>query len=380
MTRRSGDASLLRRLNSAAILRVLRESGPSTVSELAGAARVSRPTAEVIVDELVAGGWAEECGDEPADRRRGRPARRFRFRAAAGHVAGVGVGSSWLRAMVSDLDGTVVAAHRVRHHASMPAADRLDAIAELVETVAARAGLPVSGLAAVCAGTTGTVDGSGRVVKSVALAGWTGLDLRGELARRLPAPVLVENDMRLAVLAEHWRGRARGHDDVVYLFTGSRLGLGLLIGGRPHRGAHTASGEIGRRSGDHWLAHRHVVDYALAAEPGEMRSQREAAEFAIERARAGDEQAVAAVRAFARHLGDGLLTVVSPLDPELVVIGGVLAEAGDLLLGPIAERFADVCLYPPPVVASTLGRECVVLGAIRWALDHAERDLFTLPA
>ena len=108
MTRQRGDASLLRRLNSAAILRVLRESGPSTVSELAGAARVSRPTAEAIVDELVAGGWAEECGDEPADRRRGRPARRFTFRAAAGHVAGVGIGSSWLRAMVSDLDGTVV--------------------------------------------------------------------------------------------------------------------------------------------------------------------------------------------------------------------------------------------------------------------------------
>ncbi|MEV0823929.1 ROK family protein [Nonomuraea rubra] len=385
MRQRSGDVSLLRRLNSAAILRGLRESGVATLSELARAARVSRPTAEVVMEDLLAEGWAEECGEdqgggqggEQGDRRRGRPARRFRFRAAAGHVVGVGVGASRLRAMVTDLDGAVVAARHVPGHPSTPACDRLDAIAGLVGAVVAEAGLTVPDVAAVGVGTTGTVDGSGRVVKSVALAGWTGLDLRGELSRRLQAPVLVENDMRLAVLAEHWRGQARGRQDVVYLFTGSRLGLGLLIGGRPHRGAHAASGEIGRQPGDHWRAYRHMTDYAISVEPGEMRSQREAAEFAIERARAGDEQAGRAVRDFARHLGEGLITVVTPLDPELVVIGGSLSKAGDLLIEPIRERFAEVCLYPPAVVASGLGGECIALGAVRLALEQAERQLFT---
>ncbi|GAA3114425.1 ROK family transcriptional regulator [Nonomuraea salmonea] len=380
MRQQSGDASLLRRLNSAAILRVLRESGAATVSELAGAARVSRPTAEVIVDDLVAGGWAEECGEEPGDRRRGRPARRFRFRAAAGHVVGVGIGSSWLRAMVSDLDGTVVAARRLRHHASMPAADRLDAVAGLVEAVAADAGLPVSGLAAVGVGTTGTVDGAGRVVKSVALAGWTGLDLRGELAHRLFAP-----------RAGRERHAARGAGRALARAGARPRRRGLPVHrqqARP-RPAHRRPAAPGR---PHGLGRdRPPVGRPLAGPParhrlragrraGEMRSQREAAEFAVERARAGDERALAAVRAFARHLGDGLLTVVNPLDPELVVIGGSLSKAADLLLEPIAERFADVCLCPPPVVASTLGNECVVLGAVRWALDHAERRLFTLPA
>ncbi|WP_344479607.1 ROK family protein [Nonomuraea monospora] len=377
MRQQGGDASLLRRLNSAAVLRILRESEVATLSELARAARVSRPTAEVIVEDLLAEGWAEECGEEQGDRQRGRPARRFRFRAAAGHVVGVGVGASRLRAMVTDLNGVVVAAHRVPHHPSTPAADRLDAIAGLVGAVVAEAGLTVPEVAAVGVGTTGTVDGSGRVVKSVALAGWTGLDLRGELSRRISAPVLVENDMRLAVLAEHWRGQARGRQDVVYLFTGSRLGLGLLIGGRPHRGAHAASGEIGRQSGDHWRAYRHMSEYAISVEPGEMRSQREAAEFAIERARAGDAQAGRAVRDFARHLGEGLVTVVNPLDPEMVVIGGSLAKAGDLLIEPIRELFSEACICPPVVVASGLGGECIALGAVRLALDHADRLLFT---
>ncbi|UBU12769.1 ROK family protein [Nonomuraea gerenzanensis] len=380
MRQQSGDASLLRRLNSAAILRVLRESEVATLSELARAARVSRPTAEVIVEDLLAEGWAEECAEGQDDRRRGRPARRFRFRAGAGHVVGVGVGGSRLRAMVTDLNGAVVAARRASHHPSMPAGDRLDAIAELVGAVLAEAGPAVRDVTAVGVGTTGTVDGSGRVVKSVALAGWTGLDLRGELSRRIQAPVLVDNDMRLAVLAEHWRGQARGRQDVVYLFTGSRLGLGLLIGGRPHRGAHAASGEIGRQAGDHWRAYRHMTEYAIAVEPGELRSQREAAQFAIERARAGDEQAARAVGDFARQLGQGLLTVVNPLDPELVVIGGSLSQAGDLLVEPIRKLFSEACLYPPDVAASGLGGECVALGAVRLALDHADRRLFTQPS
>ncbi|WP_113701426.1 ROK family transcriptional regulator [Nonomuraea lactucae] len=377
MRQQSGDASLLRRLNSAAILRILREADVVTLSELARAARVSRPTAEVIVEDLLAEGWAEECGEEPGDRQRGRPAKRFRFRAAAGHVAGVGIGGSSLRAMVADLNGTIVAGRRVPAHTALSVAERLDAVAELVVAVAAEAGLSVPDLAAVGVGTTGVVDGAGRVVKSVVLPGWTGLDLQGELSRRLPAPVLVENDMRLAVIAEHWRGEARGLNDVIYLFTGDRLGLGLLIGGRPHRGAHAASGEIGRQAGDHWLAFKHVADYAMAVEPGELRSHRQAAEFAIARARAGDEKAALAVSGFARHLGEGLLTVVNPLDPEMVVVGGSLARAGDLIVAPIQAYFDETCLYPPRVVPSGLGSDCITVGAVRWALDHADTHLFS---
>ncbi|WP_049559914.1 ROK family transcriptional regulator [Nonomuraea sp. SBT364] len=376
MRQQSGDASLLRRLNSAAILRILREHEVATLSELARAARVSRPTAEVIVEDLIAEGWAEECAEEQGDRQRGRPAKRFRFRASSGHVVGVGVGGSTLRAMVCDLGGTIVAAHHVPNYA-MPAGERLDAIVELVADVAGRAGTAVADLAAVGVGTTGVVDGAGRVVKSVVLPGWTGVDLQGELGRRLPAPVLVENDMRLAVLAEHWRGTARGHSDVVYLFTGNRLGIGLLIGGRPHRGAHAASGEIGRQAGDQWQAFRHLADFAMAAEPGELRTHRQAADFALARAEEGDAGAAEAVRAFATHLGAGLLTLVNPLDPELVVIGGSLSRAGDLLVEPIREFLDDRCLYPPKVVASTLGSESITLGAIRWALNHADQTLFT---
>ncbi|MFC7718712.1 ROK family protein [Nonomuraea recticatena] len=111
-----------------------------------------------------------------------------------------------------------------------------------------------------------------------------------------------------------------------------------------------------------------------------MRSSRQSAEFAISRARDGDERAGQAVRDFARGLASGLIPVVNPLDPEMVVIGGSLSSAGDLLVDPIQELLDEYCLYPPKVTASGLGSECIMLGAVRLALNHADRLLFTPPA
>ncbi|NUR89957.1 MAG: ROK family transcriptional regulator [Nonomuraea sp.] len=377
MLQQSGDASLLRRLNSAAVLRLLREHETLTLTELARAARVSRPTVEAIVDELLSEGWAEECTEEPGDRPRGRPARRFRFRASAGHVVGAVIGHTKLRAMVADLNGSIVAAAKVPISPDVPAAERLDAFTDLVTKVAAEARLEPEQLAAVGAGTTGVVDAEGRIVKSVVLRDWTGVALQAELAARLPVPVVVENDMRLAILAEHWQGVAQGHDDVVYLYTGTKLGLGLLIGGVPYRGAHAASGEIGQMPAGTWVAFKAVTDYAMSVEPGELRAPLDCARFAIERARAGDGRAAEAVRAFGHGLGEGLITIVNPLDPSLVVIGGSLSPAGDLLVGPVQEVFDRTCLYPPQVVASELGSESITLGAIRLALNHADKVLFS---
>ena len=382
MRQQSGDISLLRKLNSAATLRILREIGPATYTELAKQARISRPTVEAVIDDLLSDGWAEECEEheqEQGERRRGRPARRFRFRASTGHVAGVTVGRSAIRAMISDLSGRIVGNHRRPLPADLPAAERVEAIAQLVERAASDAGLTVAALVAVGVGTTGVVDGEGRVVKSVALAGWSGRHLQAELRERLGVPVTVENDMRLAVLAEHWRGAAQGLSNVVYLFTAAdRIGMGLLIGGVPYRGAHAASGEIGRQPNGNWIAYRPVIEFAMAEEPGELRSAGQSVEFTIVKAELGEPRAVAAVREFARGLAAGLITVVNPLDPEMVVIGGSLSHAGDLLVPPIQEMLDEYCLYPPRVVASELGAEGITLGAIRFALNQAEQLLFTV--
>ncbi|MEY9941487.1 ROK family protein [Streptacidiphilus sp. MAP5-3] len=376
MPRESGDASFLRRLNQVAILRGLHGTESATLAELARAARVSRATTEAIMETLLREGQAEEYAEGAAEGLRGRPARRFAFRAAVGHVAGVGIGAAHLTAMVADLRGRIVARSTVGVPRDLPAAERLDAVARLVGDVCAQAGLTVGDLTAAGVGTTGVIDADGRVVKSVVLADWTGVALQAELARRLAVPVLVENDMRLAVLAEHWLGAARGRADVLYLHSGSRIGLGMLLGGVPYRGSHAAAGELGGHPNSRWRAFRHVMDYALAVDPGELRAPSQAALFALTRAQGGDAEAATVVESFATGLAEALVTLVTPLDPELVVIGGALAQAGEWITAPIRDYLGAVCLYPPEVAVSELGADAVCLGAVRYGLNEAERRLF----
>lgn len=376
MPRESGDGSFLRRLNYVAVLRSLHEGESATLAGLARQAQISRATAEGIMEILLREGWAEESTAGAAEGQRGRPARRFAFRAAAGHVAGVSIGASRIVGKVADLSGQIVATATESVPADLPSADRLAAIAGLVERTAAMAGLAPGELTAVGIGTTGVIDGEGRVVKSVVLADWTGVPLQAELSARLPVPVLVENDMRLAVLAEHWLGAARGRQNVLYLHTGSRIGLGLLFGGVPYRGSHAAAGELGGQRSSRWAAFHYVMDYAMSVDPGELRAPSQAALFAMDRAREGDEKAAAAVESFANALAEGLVTLVTPLDPELVVIGGSLAQAGELLVDPIRRYLGGVSLYPPEVHASELGADAVCLGAVRHTLNHAEQLLF----
>lgn len=143
-----------------------------------------------------------------------------------------------------------------------------------------------------------------------------------------------------------------------------------------YRGSHAAAGELGGHPNSRWAAFQHVMDYAMAADPSELRAPSQAALFAMERADDGEEKAAAAFEAFARGLAEGLVSLVTPLDPDLVVIGGSLAQTGERLTEPIRSLLGEVCLYPPDVKVSELGGDAVGMGAVRLALDHAEPVLF----
>jgi predicted NBD/HSP70 family sugar kinase len=188
--------------------------------------------------------------------------------------------------------------------------------------------------------------------------------------------VRVENDANLAALAEHWRGAAVGVDDVIYLLASHRLGAGILIGGRVHRGFGGAAGEIGALRLLHWdSAARHLARFNLPVPEEDLDT---VAERIFAEARVGDGGALAIVEDFAHDLAAGIAAMASTIDPELVVIGGRTARGGDVLTAPVQRRLGSLCLRAPRVVVSVLDDEAVALGAVRTALDHVERDIFKL--
>ncbi|SEF76751.1 Sugar kinase of the NBD/HSP70 family, may contain an N-terminal HTH domain [Nonomuraea solani] len=354
-----GDLSRLRQLNALAVIKAL-QGGPSlTLTEVAKHTGLSRASTEDVVRELLGKGWLAEAGATAGGV--GRPARRYRFRADAGRVLGIDIGGHKIRAVVADLDGNVEHSAGVPVTPEMGRLDRLAAVDRAAAECLAAAGMTGADVWASGVGTTGLVDGSGRVLLSEALPEWTGVDLAAHVRRLAPAPVLVENDSKLAALAECWRGVARYAKDMVFLLAGLRTGAGLVIDGKLHRGFANASGEIGALPVLGWLrAQEHLT--AASGEASDV--------FAA--ARAGDKAANAAVRRYVKDLALGASALVLALDPQMVVVGGGFSRSADVLIEPLRRELDRWCIRTPEVRMSALGDEAVVLGAVRLALDDVE--------
>ncbi|MET0422370.1 MAG: ROK family transcriptional regulator, partial [Actinoplanes sp.] len=246
------DLTRLRELNSLSVVRALRSHPPSTVTELSQRTGLSRPAVDVIAQGLVADGWASV--QEPgASSSVGRPARRYRFRAGAGHVIGVDVGVHKILALLADLDGNIV--QTVRHAVAADAgpAERLAELDNVLNTCMAEAGRTTADIWAVTGAVTGAVDADGQTSFFTPLPGFRGVSLTAHLGTRFDCPILVENDCKLAALAERWKGAASDANDIVYLLAGMRTGAGLIIDGVLRRGFGGAAGEIGALKQVRWL-------------------------------------------------------------------------------------------------------------------------------
>ncbi|GAA4106026.1 ROK family transcriptional regulator [Actinomadura miaoliensis] len=366
-----GDPSVLRRLNSAAVLRALRDGGEPTLSELAKRVGLSRPTTEGVLGELAERGLVAEVAPR-AGHGLGRPARRYRFRGEAGYALGVEIDAHWTQLFLADLTGRVVGSHRLDLDVSLAASDRLAAVRAAVKTCLAEAGVARSLLWAVGVGTPGVIDPDGTIAFCTVVPGWQGLGLGRELGRSFSCPVLVENDANLAVMAERWRGVARDVDDVVAVQAGLHTGAGAILGGRLHRGRWGAAGEVGMLPELGW---RDTTAGLIGESHPELGTGR-AAERVLTAAAQGDPRAAALVRQLARRMARGVAVMVLALDPEMVVVGGALA--GDRLVAELREQVRPLTLSPTRIEVSTLGDEAVGLGAVRLALDRIDEDLFRI--
>ncbi|WP_238011713.1 ROK family protein [Dactylosporangium sp. AC04546] len=369
------DLSRLRELNSLTVVRALRDQPPTTVTELANVTGLSRPAVDVIAQGLVSSGWAtivEPGGSSTV----GRPARRYRFRATAGYVIGVDVGAHKILVLLADLDGNVVHTARCAVAADADPAARLAALDQILAATLEESGKAPADIWAVTVGVTGPVDASGKTTLFTPLPGWRTVDLPAHLSDRFTCPIIVENDCKLAALAERWQGAARDANDIVFLLAGMRLGAGLIIDGVLRRGYGGAAGEIGALKAVRWL----TAPSHLQSCPGVPTtvSPDDAAAWVFNAARAGNRDARTAVNRYVKDLAIGTAALVLALDPQIVVYGGGFSRSADLVLEPLHRELQKLCLRVPDVRASTLGADSVALGALRLALNEVDQRLFTV--
>ncbi len=219
------------------------------------------------------------------------------------------------------------------------------------------------------------------------------IPLRETLESRLSRPVIIESDRSGYVLGEQWLGAGRGLNDVVFMAVGTGIGLGIMAGGKLYSGAHGIAGAIGWFAVDPTMKEIYRQIGCLEAESagpavarkasGQLRAGRSSllqklvsgqlnrlsTKMVVEAARQGDALAVEVLEEVARYLGMGVANVISVLNPDMVVLGGGLMQAADLLLEPLRREAAEwaqpVAMKKTRIELSHLGEDAGLLGAVR---------------
>jgi len=333
--------------------------GRTTRAELADQTGYSRPTVSEAVRRLVEGGLLDATGLKETGRR-GRIGTFYELGARAGWVLAMELDQSGVRTRAADLAGRTLHEHR------RPAGAPGD-VAALVANVRAAVGAFPEGpgpLRAIGISIANPVHPDTHEI--VPLAGTPfpeGLVSPAEMIGDLvPAPVLVDNDVNLAALAEHRAGRAAGEASFAYVYVGAGLGVGLYIGDQLIRGAHGLAGEIGYLPG----ATTPTIAADLAA-GGLGRSDAPSNDVAAALALL-DRADEPALRVLAAAVARAIISVAAVVDPALVLLGGPVGTHPALL-----PRVRAAISFPGPtrVEHGSLGTEAALFGALHLALEHA---------
>lgn len=309
--------------------------------------------------------------------------RRARQNALMETVLAIDVGGTKLAAGVVDATGQLTSEHRTPTPPEGAAEEIWSALVGAVERALDGAGRPT--IEAIGIGCGGPMQWPSGVVSPLTMAGWREFPLRSRLQEHFGVPVRLHNDAVCVAAAEHWRGAARGRANMLGMVVSTGVGGGLVLGGRLHDGSTGNGGHIGHvvvdpdgppcRCGGHGCLEAIARGPAVAqwaVRQGWDDGAATAAAVTVS-ARAGNEVALAALTRAGRAVGIALASTVALLDLEMVCIGGGLAQAGNLLFGPLAAAYAEhagvAYARAPRVVPAALGQQAGLIGAAALVLQ-----------
>jgi glucokinase-like ROK family protein len=380
------------------VLRLLRDEGSKSRAELGELAGMTRSRLEAELSRLMQVGLVQEGGK--AASRGGRRSTLVELSPFL-HFGGVDLGATSIRVAV--LTGELEVKAQVAEPVDLRRGPEpvLGRVAEMLEKLARDQGVQFAGIGA---GVPGPVRfREGMPVSPPIMPGWNEYPVRDTLARRFGCPVLVDNDVNVMAVGEHWGGVARSVDNYLFVKIGTGIGCGILIRGEVYRGIDGCAGDIGHINVDPdgpvcacgnsgcleamFGGAALVRDAVSAARSGTSEALAErlargdgiTAEDVGQCAAEGDPVAIGLIRDGGRRVGLVLAGLVSFINPSMIVIGGGLAGLGHLLLaeirGVVYRRSLPLATGNLPIVLSELGPSAGVVGAAAMISDH----VFSIP-
>ncbi len=403
----TADQGFVRKVNTAAVLDLLRRQAPLSRAELAARSGLNRSTVSLIINSLLEAGFVEET--ELQNPTVGRPGMRLVLNPRSGFAVGVDIGVDFISVLLTDFVANVLWRKRVE---SNPDEDQILILDRALEMTGQavdeglQLGLRPLGIGI---GAPGLVDiHQGKLIFAPNLR-WNNVPLRLMWSQRFDLPVFVENEANAAALGEFYFGVARGVDNLIYLSAGIGLGGGVLIDGKLFRGSRGYAGEVGHmtvepdgeicgcgrrgcletRVGPRAVLRR--VRQTLAGGAGSILStlgggdlDRLNMEMVVQAARQDDPVALAALQDVGKYLGIGVVNLLHIFNPEMVIIGGALSLASQFLLPLIELNVRESALNPAAervrFAASAHGADACVMGAVALVMDDILREPVLVPS
>jgi predicted NBD/HSP70 family sugar kinase len=383
---KKGEGTLrwLRDRNRERVVAVLRERGRISQADIARVTGLSRTTVHTLVSELKDSGVLHEVEMGVPDSRGGRPAVLLRLRDSSLAAVGIDFGHSHVGVAVADIGHNVLAERRCDLDVSHDARAALDAAARMVDEVLAEAQVERKSVIGAGIGIPGPVDRTrGTAGSATILPGWIGVRIVDEMHDRLGVPVEIENDANLGALAELTWGAGRECSNFVYIKVATGIGAGLVIDGKLLRGATGTAGEIGHTTIDEsgalcYCGNRGCLE-TVASGPaiiqlvGPLTGEVPTLARIVELAVAGELRCHRAISDAGHEIGVAIASLSNLINPERVIVGGLLSRTGEVLLHPMRESIrrhaVQAAAEKLDVVPALFVERAELLGSLALALQ-----------
>ena len=375
-----GSATSLRLANQRRVLSALLANGAKTLtqSDLTRETGLASGTVSSIVRELAA---MDIVSTVPGSGRRGTTVRLGR---GAGLAAGIDFGHLHLTVVLGEMSGQVIGETNERIDASLTREAGLQLAGEMLDGLLERHGASRSDVRTIGMGLPAPITDDLDLVSAI-LPAWVGVNVSEAATKALGRPVHVENDANLGALAEHRRGLGRGHDNIVFVKVSSGVGAGLIIHGEIFRGTNGTAGEIGHltlddqgplcRCGSRGCLETYAATGAALAMMAEQLPDAGIDDI-IEAAKAGNVSALRVFEDAGMHLAWGLAAVTNLVNPGVILVGGDMSHAGDLILDSarlgIRRHVLSGAAATTPVLVASLGDRASAIGALQLAIEATD--------
>lgn len=393
------NLSFVSKVNKIKVLRLIRERKEMSRADIVKETGISPPTVSRLVDSLIHHErLVNHVGTVSTDR--GRPPVMLEFAGSNNFVVGLDLGLTQITGVLSDLNARVLAEKKTLISTDQSFTHVMRQAAKVIDELIASTAVDRKHILGVGAAVSGLIDRTtNRLVYSAAFD-WTNKDLAGDLSDRIDLPVIFDHSARVMALGELWYGIGNRYPHFICVLLGHGIGAAFIHGGKPYYGRNGMVGEFGHitlqpdsriqcRCGNYGcleaLASGQAIAMAaqrgLRAHPRSMLKemcQGDAtwltAELVAKAAREGDPFALEIFDKAAEYIGIGLATVINLHNPEAIVIGGGVAQAGefffDRIRKTVSERILDHLVEDIRIVPVTHGSKAKVMGSVALILDE----------